>query len=517
MGRKGSAVSTVVPRILLAGLLLLGMLGAPGAARAEDLPLASGSSMVGIRFSDRPLILPVQRNFQMAMLTAGSELGRSCGKMEAYGWRMGQSEQQRVDRIFNDTVDRLRGLGYVVQAQEPSAVANDITVFTADKTGKHFVFMWSAGEIGLVMVLCQSSPPLTSHEPAPAYLPPATSPTLGESVMATDLGQSPPVETAASRAAAAKFSPVGDWVGNYICAQGYTGGTLEIKSLHDGNFTGLFRFYPTARNPYVPNGSYTVYGQYDRASHRILINPGKWIKRPQNFYNTIMIGNFDPLSRTFSAFFQGITGCTSFEARAASAVHEVAENHYRHYRKSRRRVHRKARHVRHGTAHAKPHKKVEKKIVHKKAPEKTVPKTAKPAAPQVTMPAKPTAPAVPSAQKIPSIAPAKPPAPAPVAPALAKPAPAPATPEKETMPPTLPALPPPPSVAPSSTSTPPATKAAPAESVRSKSGASFVAPPALPMPAVPADKAATAPLATSSTPAASPPLPASTAPAAQTP
>ena len=57
------------------------------------------------------------------------------------------------------------------------------------------------------------------------------------------------------------------------------------------------------------------YGQYDRSSNRILINPGKWLERPKNFYNTVMVGSFDPVLHTFSAYFQGITGCTSFEAR----------------------------------------------------------------------------------------------------------------------------------------------------------------------------------------------------------
>src|SRR5580704_17065555 len=101
--------------------------------RAADLPLAAGSPLAGFQFDDRPLILPVQQNFQMALLTASSELGRSCGKMEAYGWRMRQSEQQRVDQIFNNTVDRLRALGYVVETQNPSSVSRDVTMFSADR------------------------------------------------------------------------------------------------------------------------------------------------------------------------------------------------------------------------------------------------------------------------------------------------------------------------------------------------------------------------------------------------
>ena len=148
------------------------------AVHAADLPLANGSPLVGITFDDKPLLLPVQRNFQMAMLTASSELGRSCGRMEAYGWRMSQQEQGRVNGIFNGTVERLRSLGYTIASEAPASVSHDITLFSADKADKHYLFMWSAGEIGLVMTLCESTAPAGSKFAAlaaatpPARLPP---------------------------------------------------------------------------------------------------------------------------------------------------------------------------------------------------------------------------------------------------------------------------------------------------------------------------------------------------------
>ena len=145
------------PALFLA--LLIAVFALTG-AQAAELPMATSSPLSGITFDDRPLALPVQENFQMAMLTAVSELGRSCGRMEAYGWRLSSSEQGRVNRIFNATVDRLRGLGYSVQAEAPPSVSRDLTLFTADRPDKHFLFIWSAGDIGLVMTLCETSPPL---------------------------------------------------------------------------------------------------------------------------------------------------------------------------------------------------------------------------------------------------------------------------------------------------------------------------------------------------------------------
>ncbi|MGE4351872.1 MAG: hypothetical protein AB7E52_06760 [Bdellovibrionales bacterium] len=288
-------------------------------AWANDLPTAAGSPIAGIAFDDRPLILPVQRNFQMAMLTVSSELGRSCGRMEAYGWRLESQEQARVNQIFNNTVDRMRAQGYGVETKNSSAVSSDVTLFTADRTDRHLIFLWSAGEIGLVMVLCETSAPLpaiphtaASHaqqasQPAnfPSHLP------MAETIRSA---KEPEKYSYAGRKLHESFSPIGKWIGDYTCAQGTTGATFQLDKLKGDHFEGAFSFYPTAKNPYVPEGKYLVFGEYDADSQRILINPGKWVKRPKDFYNTIMIGSFDPVNGTFSAYFQGITGCTSFEA-----------------------------------------------------------------------------------------------------------------------------------------------------------------------------------------------------------
>lgn len=294
---------------VLAGLLVMtGGLAASEVRAAPELPQAAGSPLAGIGFDDRPLLLPVQRNFQMAMLTASSELGRSCGKMEVYGWRMKGNEQQRVNQIFNNTVDRLRAQGFIVETQTPSVVSQDVTVFTADRPDKHLIFMWSAGEIGLVSVLCETSAPLPASR-APASYPGAETYAPADKPEATVSRLGKPMDP--------NFTPLGDWVGSYICTQGTTGATLHISRVRGEQFEGSFSFYPTPKNPYVPSGRYKVFGQYDRDTQRILINPGEWLQRPKNYYNTIIIGSFDSVGKTFSGFFQGISGCTSFEAKYA--------------------------------------------------------------------------------------------------------------------------------------------------------------------------------------------------------
>lgn len=338
MYRHGMTIKSFFLKKVLMGLLILGcVLPFLGDALAADMPSAAGSPIAGITFDDRPLMLPVQRNFQMAMLTASSEMGRSCGRMEAYGWRLSGEEQQRVNQIFNNTVDRLRAQGYVVETKSASSVSRDVTLFSADRSDKHLILMWSAGEIGLVMVLCETSEPLT---PIPEYqvkkaenLQPAAFPTPLEltkkaapsaRASATASPSAPSRLTRTGKTVQESFSPVGAWVGTYTCGQGTTGATLSIEKLKGDQFEGVFSFYPTAKNPYVAKGKYRVFGEYDADSLRILVNPGKWIERPKDYYSTIMIGSFDPIAGTFSAFFQGIMGCTSFEAHAGQGDSELA-------------------------------------------------------------------------------------------------------------------------------------------------------------------------------------------------
>lgn len=321
------------------GVLLLGTALAAPVAQAADLPVAAGSPIAGIAFDDRPLMLPVQRNFQMAMLTAGSELGRTCGAMEAYGWRMEQGEQARVNQIFDNTVDRMRAQGFAVEAKAPTSVSRDITMFTADRPDKHMLFMWSAGEIGLVMVLCETASPTAAGAMGGA---PALPSSAASDALRYRHGQRQP-DIDEHKIIGKGFSPVGEWVGRYTCAQGTSGATLQIASVHGERFDGTFRFYPTPKNPYVPSGSYRVSGEYDADTARILINPGAWVQRPKNPPSTtIVIGSFDPAAKSFSGYFQGVTGCTSIEAhqRGASEVVKDAISE-KPLRKSLKKPHKK--------------------------------------------------------------------------------------------------------------------------------------------------------------------------------
>jgi len=316
MRAKGLTHAFYLLIFLFLGLTLTGFC-TTAPASAADLPLASSSNLVGFSFNDRPLLLPIERNFQMAMLAASSDVGRTCGAIEAYGWHVNLTEQPRINQIFSDTVSSLRSLGYTIEAQEPSSLSRDVTLFAADRNdNKHFLLMWSAGEMGLVMTLCESSAPLHNKNGTALRAINSAAFAPDQSILVSPLANP---KNNISVNSSDKFTPIGDWIGRYTCHQGDTGGTLHIAHVDGQNFDGTFRFYGTPKNPSVPSGSYDVYGQYDSLSHRILINPGKWIEHPPSYYNTVIVGIFDANKEMFSGVFQGITGCTSFEAKYAGS------------------------------------------------------------------------------------------------------------------------------------------------------------------------------------------------------
>lgn len=364
-----------VSRLLALFVFLIGAMAfVPMKAMAADMPTAAGSPIAGIAFDDRPLMLPDHRNFQMAMIAISSEMGRSCGQMESYGWRLDPEEQNRVNLLFNNTVDRLRAQGYTVEPRQSKAVDADVTLFTADRDDKHLLTLWSAGEIGLVMVMCETSAPLNASH-ANTMQNALTPTTFGQDpigaanrVRSGTMAKTPerPVQlTRTGKVIHEEFSPKGSWVGSYTCIQGTTGAELKVDSIKGDQFKGTFSFYPTDKNPFVPKGKYKVFGEYDAESLRILLNPGKWLDRPDGYYNTIMIGSFDPVNLSFSGYFQGITGCTSFEAK-----YEASRPKAKLVKKKKAK--RKAK---------KKKAKKKKKIVKKKAKKKVVKKAVKKVAP----------------------------------------------------------------------------------------------------------------------------------------
>jgi hypothetical protein len=132
-------------------------------ANPNALQRVSSSELAGVTFDDQPFRLPETAAFRNSIDSVASELGRPCKSREYFGWPLSQTEQDRVNHVFNETVIKFRLRGYGIMPRRPHSAAGDISVFTADspKPGfaKHLVGMWSAGDVGLLLLVCDSDTP----------------------------------------------------------------------------------------------------------------------------------------------------------------------------------------------------------------------------------------------------------------------------------------------------------------------------------------------------------------------
>jgi len=296
------------PKRLLSALIITALTTAAATAgelHVRPLPRAASSSISGINFADAPRQLPIDTRFSEAIQTVAFDLDLTCRQIEAYGWTMKQNEQDRVDGIFTNAATDLAAQGYIVKPQNPASAAEDITVYTATRANNaqdHLLMMWSAGEAGLLLLMCDAKG-------------------SGEQVQMSSANDAPSFPDATPYVDANPTKLIGEWMGRYTCrTQGQTGATLtvthaKVGSSHDNHaIEGVFSFYPTPDNPGVASGSYRVSGTYDETTQQAFFTPTQWLQRPEGYgYNPFVV-YFDVQRQRLSAIFQDTTGCTSFEA-----------------------------------------------------------------------------------------------------------------------------------------------------------------------------------------------------------
>lgn len=301
---------------LLAVLLCAAVTTPPASATEPSslrpLTTTGNSQVTGITFSEAPTVLPIDTRFSQSIQTIALDLGLSCGQIEAFGWNIAPNDQARVDSLFTNTAVELNRLGYRVQPQDPAAAAEDITVYTAtraDNARDPALFVWSAGDAGLLLLICGAKGDSTGGAN-----------TLQSSGMEAD------THTLGASAAAAQGpingrELVGVWDGTYNCRdQGITGGKILITkskamtAADEFALEGVLDFFPTDRNPAPERGSYRITGTFNGASQQAYFEPGKWLKQPKGYVAKPIIAYFDVPAGKVSAIFQDTTGCTSFEA-----------------------------------------------------------------------------------------------------------------------------------------------------------------------------------------------------------
>lgn len=282
---------------------------------ARPLSVASTSSVAGISFSEPARQLPIDTRFSQSIQTVAFDLNLACAQIEAFGWSMAPTEQARVDALFTNTALALNKAGYRVQPQNPASVAEDITVYTATQSAtpkEHKLFVWSAGDAGLLLLVCDAKGELLQE--AELTMPNSSNSTLGT---AAGFG--------AYESGPADINPqdlLGIWEGSYNCrSQGKTGGRLAISRVqaagadNDHRVEGTLSFFPIAGNDNVERGSYRISGTFNSVTQQAYFEPGKWLQQPRGYVAKPIIAYFDAMGGKVSAIFQDTTGCTSFEAR----------------------------------------------------------------------------------------------------------------------------------------------------------------------------------------------------------
>jgi hypothetical protein len=125
-------------------------------ARSESLRRVSYSDLSGVTFADQPLRMNASEAFRRSLDTVSFELGRPCKNQEYLGWPLAQNEQSRVDRIFEETNAKFKLRGYNLQPHKPRSVGSDVSAFTADRGDSKILGIWSAGDVGLLLLLCDA-------------------------------------------------------------------------------------------------------------------------------------------------------------------------------------------------------------------------------------------------------------------------------------------------------------------------------------------------------------------------
>lgn len=329
--KKPATVFLCATLLTLVALLTFQSTAVAAQLQARPLATTSTSTVSGVTFAEPAASLPIDTRFSQSIQTVAFDLGLTCGQIEALGWSMRANDQARVDNLFTNTAVELNRLGYTVTPQDPAAAAEDITVYTAtarDDKRSHKLFVWSAGDAGLLLLMCDAKGQLAKDNGTA---------TLQPSGMQGDMVDDSPAGFGSYQSAPATIDPkklVGVWEGTYTCrSQGQTGGRLTISrvkasSADEHNVEGTLNFFPTPKNPDVESGSYKIKGSFNSVTQQAYFEPGAWIKQPKGYISKPIIAYFNVPRGNVSAIFQDTTGCTSFEAhlKAGSAAEAAAKD-----------------------------------------------------------------------------------------------------------------------------------------------------------------------------------------------
>lgn len=104
----------------------------------------------------------------------------------------------------------------------------------------------------------------------------------------------------------------GEWGGSYTCAQGLTSLDLSVQETGAGRVEALFHFSADPSNPRVPEGCFTMSGDFDAHAGRLVLRPGDWLIQPFGFVTVGLDGILDGRTGVISGRVTRMPWCRSF-------------------------------------------------------------------------------------------------------------------------------------------------------------------------------------------------------------
>ncbi|WP_448205188.1 hypothetical protein [Azospirillum sp. sgz302134] len=138
---------------------------APQQAAPQQAPApqrtAAGSPLAQVPFTEQPFPLrDGDGSYKEFLNKVAADVGRRCGKQENYGWEFRKGDQEKMDRIFQGTMDNFSQAGWAVGAAKSRSIPDPETAaYVADKDKRRLLLIWVPMSDAALLLMCETEAP----------------------------------------------------------------------------------------------------------------------------------------------------------------------------------------------------------------------------------------------------------------------------------------------------------------------------------------------------------------------
>lgn len=130
-----------------------------GTAPASPAPgkTMSGSPLTQVPFADQPYPLLDDGTYKEFLGKVAADVGRRCVKQENYGWEFRKGDQEKMDHIFQSTMDNFSKSGWKAEQATAKSVADpEAAIYLADKDKRRVLMVWVPMSDAAMLLLCET-------------------------------------------------------------------------------------------------------------------------------------------------------------------------------------------------------------------------------------------------------------------------------------------------------------------------------------------------------------------------